>query len=163
MRNTKKPPKTVSTKVIITFLSLILTLKNFLFNFRLYLQITISAMGIICVPFYANIFMVSFEAKHIYPFIKEMSLLYLRYIEDIFMISKGTKVELMTFIKGPSEKQNYQIWLSNFTKKNYISWHNAIRRWKWQHSNNFILQTCRWTSILHAESENPISLTNSIF
>ena len=66
-------------------------------------------MGIICVPFYANIFMVSFEAKHIYPFIKKMSLLYLRNIEDIFMISKGTKVELMTFIKGPSEKQNYQI------------------------------------------------------
>ena len=30
---------------------------------------------------------------------KEKSLLYLRYIDDIFMIWKGTKVELITFIK----------------------------------------------------------------
>ena len=49
--------------------------------------------------FYGN-----FEAKHIYPYIKEMSLLYLRYIDDIFVIWKGTKVELMTFIKELNEK-----------------------------------------------------------
>ena len=53
------------------------------------------AMGTICAPSYANIFMANFEAKHIYPYIKEKSLLYLRYIDDIFMIWKGTKVELI--------------------------------------------------------------------
>ena len=48
--------------------------------------------------------MANLEAKHIYPYIKEMSLLYLRYIDDIFIILKGTKAELMTFIKDLIEK-----------------------------------------------------------
>ena len=48
--------------------------------------------------------MANFEAKHIYPYIKEMSLLYLRYIDNIFMIWKDKKVELMTFIKDSNEK-----------------------------------------------------------
>ena len=48
--------------------------------------------------------MANFEAKHIYPFIKDMSLLYLRHIDDIFIIRKDTKAELMTFIKDSKEK-----------------------------------------------------------
>ena len=62
------------------------------------------AMGTICAPSYVNIFMAKFEAKHIYPYIKEKSLLYLRYIDDIFIMWKGTKAELMTFIKQLNEK-----------------------------------------------------------
>ena len=56
-------------------------------------------MGTICAPSYANIFMASFEAKHIYPYIKEMSLLYLRCIDVLFIIWKDAKAEIMTFIK----------------------------------------------------------------
>ena len=82
----KYKEKTLSTKVIITFLSLILTLNNFVFNCTHYSQTMDSAMGTICAPSYANIFMANFEAKHIYPYIKEISVLYLRYINDIFMI-----------------------------------------------------------------------------
>ena len=62
------------------------------------------AIGTICAPSYTNIFMVNFETKHIYPHIKEMSLLYLRYSDDIFMIRKGREAELMTFIKDLNEK-----------------------------------------------------------
>ena len=58
-----------------------------------------STMGTECAPFYANIFMANSEVKHIYPYIKEKSLLYLRYIDDIFMTWKGTKAELRAFIK----------------------------------------------------------------
>ena len=61
-------------------------------------------MGTIYAPSYSNIFMENFEAKHIYQYIKEMSLLYLRYIDDIFMIWKGTKAELITFMKKLNEK-----------------------------------------------------------
>ena len=96
--------KTVSAKAIITFLSLILTLNNFVFNCTHYLQTMGCAMGTICAPSYSNIFMANFEAKHIYQYIKEMSLLYLRYIDDIFMIWKGTKAELITFMKKLNEK-----------------------------------------------------------
>ena len=45
----KRPDKTVSTKVITTFLSLILTLNNFIFNSVNYIQKMGCAMGTICV------------------------------------------------------------------------------------------------------------------
>ena len=61
-------------------------------------------MDAICATFYANIFLANFEAKHIYPYIKDMSLLYLRYIDDIFMIQKDTTAELMIFMKDLKEK-----------------------------------------------------------
>ena len=91
----KYKEKTASTKVIITFLSLILTLNNFVFNCTHYLQTVGCAMSTIRATCYANIFMANFEAKHIYPYIKEMNLLYLRYVDGIFMIWKGTKAESM--------------------------------------------------------------------
>ena len=55
------PAKTVATKVMITFLSLILTLNNFIFN---YIQIMEWAMGTICAPAFTNIFMAHFEKQH---------------------------------------------------------------------------------------------------
>ena len=79
------PNKTVATKVIKTFLSLILTLKNFVFNSIKYLQIMGCAMDTICAPAYANIFMAQFQKQHIYPYIKNKSILYLRYIEDYIL------------------------------------------------------------------------------
>ena len=94
----------VSVKVIITFFSLFLTLNKFVFNCTHYLQIKGCAMSTICASSYARIFIKNLEAKHIYPYIKEMSLLYLRCIGYIFMICKGSKAELMTFIKELNEK-----------------------------------------------------------
>ena len=85
--------------MIITFLSLILTLNNFVFNPINYLQIMGYAMGTVCAPAYANIFMAQFEKQHIHPYIKNKSILYLRYIDDIFMIWTGTKQELLMFLE----------------------------------------------------------------
>ena len=53
-------------------------------------------------------FMVNFEAKHIiYPYIKEMSLMDLRYIDGIYMLWKGAKAGLMIFIKELNEKHKF--------------------------------------------------------
>ena len=46
----KHTSKNVATKVITTFLALILTLNNFMFNYKYYLQIKGCAMGTICAP-----------------------------------------------------------------------------------------------------------------
>ena len=62
------------------------------------------AMGTICSPPYVNLFMTQFEEKHIYPYIKDMTLLYLRYINDIFIIWNGTKEQLITFINELNKK-----------------------------------------------------------
>ena len=53
------PEKAVATKVIITFLALILTLNNFMFNRKNYLQIRGCAMAIACAPSYANMWCVA--------------------------------------------------------------------------------------------------------
>ena len=73
----KHASKNVVTKVITTFLALILTLKNFVFNYKHHLQTKRCAMGTICAPSYANIFMDLFEKKNIYPFLQGLSLIYL--------------------------------------------------------------------------------------
>ena len=68
------PNKTIRTKIIATFLALTLILNNFIFNSKFYLQIKGCAVGTICAPSYANIFMPEFEEKHIYPLIKKTNL-----------------------------------------------------------------------------------------
>ena len=56
----------MATNVITTFLALILTLNNLIFNSINYLQTKDCAMGTICAPSYANIFMDHFEKNLIY-------------------------------------------------------------------------------------------------
>ena len=57
------PKQAVVTKVITTFLALILTLSNFIFNSNNYRHTKGCAMGTICAPSYSNIFMDHFEKK----------------------------------------------------------------------------------------------------
>ena len=91
--------KPIATKVIIKFLFLILTLNNFVFNGIHYLQKIGCAMGTICTPNYANIFMGKFEKTYIYPYINKFSNFYCRFIDYIFFIWNGTVIQLQEFIK----------------------------------------------------------------
>ena len=96
--------KTIPTKIITTFLALILTLNNFIFNSKFYLQLKGCAMGTICTPSYANIFMSESEEKHIYPLIKTKSVIYLRYIDNIFMVWIKCESELRHFMNEINQK-----------------------------------------------------------
>ena len=86
------------TRVIITFLKLILTINNFVPNCKNYLQIKGCAMGTKCASTYTNIFLGIFKENYIYHLIKEKCKLCLRYIDDIFLIWTGTLNELNVFI-----------------------------------------------------------------
>ena len=90
-------------------------------------------MGTICAPSYANIFMDHFERKFIDPFIKTFSLIYLRFLDDIFFIWTGSKTDLEKFFKRvkyktPSIKFEHEIskefhfWIPKYISKtiNYI-------------------------------------------
>ena len=90
-------PSRLPSRVITTFLMLILSLNNFIFNGINYLQTKGCAMGTKCAPTYANIFMGKFEETHIYPRINDKTRIYLRYIDDLFFIWKGTEQELREF------------------------------------------------------------------
>ena len=61
-------------------------------------------MGTKCAPTYANIFMGIFEENYIYHLIKGKCKLYLRYIDDIFLIWTGTLHELNKFIAKINNK-----------------------------------------------------------
>lgn len=54
-------------------------------------------MGTKCIPSWANIFMGIFEEKYIYPLNNNMKLLYLRYMDHIFVTWTGTLEELIKF------------------------------------------------------------------
>ena len=68
---TKLKRKNIATRIITTFLHLVLPLNNLIFNCQNYLQIKGCAMGTICAPNYANIFMGIFEEKFIYLLVKQ--------------------------------------------------------------------------------------------
>ena len=89
----------IPTRVITTFLTLILTLNNFIFNGVNYLQTKGCAMGTKCAPTYANIFMGKFENTHIYPRISNKTRIFLRYMDDLFFVWKGTEQELKHFLE----------------------------------------------------------------
>ena len=122
------PNKTVPTKVILTFLSLILTLNSFVFTSINYLQTMGCAMGTICAPAYENIFMTQFEKQHIYPYIKNKSILYLRYIHNIFMTWTGTKQELFIFLEKLNSKHKAIKFEHNISHSNiaFLSYHIDI-------------------------------------
>ena len=60
-------------------------------------------MGTKCAPTYASLFMGRFEETHILPRIRAFTLLYIRYIDDLFMIWKGSEKELLKFLKEINE------------------------------------------------------------
>ena len=93
----------MSIKVILTFLKLVLTLTNFVFNRINYLQKKGCVMGSKCAPSCAIIFIGWFEEKFIFPLLTNLSNFYLCFIDDIFLIWNGTNTEFDNFLKKINE------------------------------------------------------------
>ena len=96
----------IPTKIT-TFLALILTLKNFIFDSKFYIQIKGFAMGTRCAPTYGNIFKKEFEEKYIHHFIKNTPILYLRFIDDILKIWTKSENENNIFMKDLNTKHPF--------------------------------------------------------
>lgn len=60
-----------------------------------------------CATSHENIFMDHFKRKHLYPLIEGKSFTYFRYINDIFLIWRGTENELDQFLKNLNKKIIY--------------------------------------------------------
>ena len=136
--------KSVSTKVLVTLMTLILTLNNFIFNGINYLQIKGCAMVTNSLPSFANIFLGKFEEQLIYAIIQNLHKMYLRYIDDIFMIWTLTKEQFHTFInelnnKHPSIKfGDYKISdteVNFLDTKVYIDEHNRLQTTLYRKTN----------------------------
>ena len=79
-------------------------MNNFVFVCIHYLQIKRCAKGTICAPAYANIFIANFELKYIYSHIKDKAKVFLRFIDDLFMIWTGSEQELLDFMSSLNKK-----------------------------------------------------------
>ena len=70
-------------------------------------------MGTKCAPTYASLYMGWFENKFILPRIRQHVSMYVRYIDDIFIVWKGSECELKKFLETintlhPSIKFDFQ-------------------------------------------------------
>ena len=79
--------KKIGTRIISTFLRMVLTLNNFVFNCQTTYRLKAAPWA---QNAHAIMFTGMFEERYIYPLIKTMSKLYLRFIDDIFLIWTGT-------------------------------------------------------------------------
>ena len=68
------------------------------------------------------IFMAQFAKQHIYIYIKNKSIPYLQYINDIFMIWTGKKQELLVFLENLTSKQKRSNLNTTFYKTIYHFW-----------------------------------------
>ena len=93
--------KRFATRIITGFLHLVLTLNSSIC--QNYLQIKGCTMGPKCAPSYANIFMGVLDEKFIYPLVNNMTRLYLRFIDHIFIIWTGTLCQLFEFRQQTNE------------------------------------------------------------
>lgn len=75
----------ISNEQIMTLLRFVLTLNNFRFNDRHYLQVGGTAMGTRVAPTFTNIYMDSFERQHVYVYTPRPRL-WLRFIDDILLV-----------------------------------------------------------------------------
>ena len=114
--------KNLQTKVIISFLKLILTLNNFIFNCTIFLQIKRCTVGTKCAQTYANIFIGIFEETHIYPLIKQKVQLYLRFTYDIFSYGQVLKTNCNNLYQKSMRYTLPLSLISTTQKPKYISW-----------------------------------------
>ena len=108
---------------------------------------------------YADIFMAQFEAKHIYPYIHGKAVLFLRYIDDIFMIWNGTTEEVILFIdelnkKHKTIKYDYKISTKEIEFLDTMIYRNQ------QHKIQIMIfrKPTDQQTYLHAQSNHPKSL-----
>ena len=95
-----RPQKNVkpSNETLMRFLEAVLKKNNFNFNGKHFLQISGTAIGTMVAPSFGNRFLNDFEIKHVYNY-KTQPLMWLRYIDDVFLIWVHTIEELNEFVE----------------------------------------------------------------
>ena len=78
-------------KLIIELLSLVMTMNIFKFGDTWWKQIIGTAMGTSCACVYATIFFAYYERTSLLPVFEDNLVLYVRYIDDIFLVWKETQ------------------------------------------------------------------------
>ena len=151
-----RPNPTISTRVILKLLYLVLHLNNFCFNDRHYLQIKGCAMGAKCSGSYADLFMGRFEGQHIFPRINNRHHMYTRFKDDIFLIWTNGEASLLKFfedINGVHPSIKFECQYSK-RKVNFLDTNVHIDQSGNLHTSLYTKPTDR-NAYLHHESYHP--------
>ena len=97
-RHRNTPDIKPTNLTLVKLLEMVLKMNNFQFNGVNFLQVGGTAMGTKVAPSYAVNYMGAFEHKHVYTY-RLQPVLYLRYIDDIFMVWQHGESELKTFFE----------------------------------------------------------------
>ena len=96
--NSKPSNSDLSTESVGQLISTVLTKNHFQFNGDNYLQTMGCAMGTKMAPSYASLFMGKFEEDKLSDY-HHQPLIWLRFLDDIFLIWQYSEKELLAFIK----------------------------------------------------------------
>ena len=161
-RQRARPGDGILSKVISVFLRLILTLNNFVFNDQNFIQINGCSMGTKCAPPYACLFMGKFENQYILPRILHNISMYVRYIDDIFLIWKGSERELKEFLEvintiHPSIKFDYK-----YSREKIEFLDTTVKLLNNKLTTTLYTKPTDRRAYLHAQSYHPSSTKRSI-
>ena len=110
------PPNQPTNTTLLSLLKMVLEMNNFQFNGENFLQIGGTAMGTRVAATLANLFMGYFEVKHVYTY-KLQPTLWVRFIDDIFLIWPHGKTELESFLTHLSKVHSSIKFMSEYSEK----------------------------------------------
>ena len=107
--------------------------------------------------------MARFEQKHVYPFIKGKLDLYLRYIDDIFFIWKGTEEKLKNSFNEINKKHPFIKFDQKYSKSKIEFLDVLVYKDEQQKLKTTLFKkNTNRQSYRHAKSDHPVSLKKSI-
>ena len=114
-------------------------------------------MRTICDPSYANIVMSECEEEHIYPLIKNKSVIYLRYIDNIFSVWIKYESEIRHFMNEMNQNHQSIKFDFKFSKRKYrISGHISVHRQQEQTSDHPLRKANRLSKLFTCQIGKPV-------
>lgn len=162
---TTLPNFTPNNKILETLLTFVLDNNYFEFNERLYKQMFGTAMGTKMAPPYANLFLGHLENNFILNSNFKSNLqLYLRFLDDIFIIWKGEEQELNKFFEYINNIHNTIkfTWEYSKTSINFLDTTIYINKRTKRLCSKLYKKPTDKTSLLHFNSYHPLHTKLSI-
>uniref|UniRef100_A0A803JBV1 Reverse transcriptase domain-containing protein n=1 Tax=Xenopus tropicalis TaxID=8364 RepID=A0A803JBV1_XENTR len=153
---------TPPVEFLISLLHLVLTCNYFRFEQTFYLQKTGTAMGSNVAPSYANLYMDAFECNYILPKYTDNLLLYLRYIDDIFIIWRGDHIGVESFVASLNDLSTPVKFTLNYDKEAIDFLDVRIFRSPNGIGTTLYRKNTDRNTVLHAHSFHPPSVIRSI-
>ena len=158
------PQFTPNERILRTLLLFILENNYFEFLDQMFLQLIGTAMGTKAAPPYASLFLGSFEEKHIFSKFSRLLTIFVRFLDDIFLIWEHGEEELHRFFKHlnsvhPTIKFTYEF---SKTEINFLDTTVYIDKHTRKIKTKLFVKPSDTRTLLHNDSYHPDHTKHSI-